>query len=141
MSVTQVTELRRKVRDAESSYRVVKNRLARRAIAGSPLEALDGEFKHSTAVAYNDNDPVSLAKALADFAKDNPELDLRAGLVGGTEVLDKSGVEALAKLPGLPELRAKLLSLLNTPATSLVRLLGTPGTQLVRVLDARRESM
>ena len=141
LSVSQMTELRQKLRETNSSYRVVKYRLARRAIEGSALELLSTEFKNSTAVAYNDNDPVALAKALSDFAKDNAALDIRVGVIDGKDVLDHDAIQALAKLPGLPELRAQLLSLLNTPATSLVRLLGTPGTELARVIYARRESL
>jgi large subunit ribosomal protein L10 len=138
LSVLQADELRQKVREAESSFRVVKNRLAKRALAGSPLESLADSFTTSTAVAYNDNDPVGLAKALADFAKDNPALTLRTGIIDGRDVLDTDGIERLAKLPSMPEMRAQLLSLISTPATQLVRLLGTPTTELARVIDARR---
>lgn len=141
LTVGQADQLRRKVRESSSSYRVVKNRLAKRALAGSPLESLADGFTAATAVAYNDNDPVGLAKALADFAKENPALTVRGGIVDGTEVLDAAGFEALSKLPGMPEVRAQLLSLISTPATQLVRLLGTPGTELARVLDARRSKL
>jgi large subunit ribosomal protein L10 len=116
---------------------VVKNRLAKRALEGTPLAALDADFSSSTAVAYNDNDPVALAKVLADFAKDHPALDIRAGLIEGKNVLDKEGAAALAKLPGMLELRGQLATLLATPATQLVRLLSTPASQLARVIDAR----
>ena len=138
LTVGQADELRRKVRESSSTYRVVKNRLAKRALAGSPLEALAGDFTLSTAVAYNDNDPVALAKALAEFAKDNPALIVRGGIIDGKDVLDAGAVEALSKLPGMQELRGQLLNLISTPATQLVRLLGTPGVELARVLDARR---
>jgi large subunit ribosomal protein L10 len=137
LTVLQIGELRRQVRATSSSYRVVKNRLARHALEGTPLAPLEDEFRSSTAVAYNDNDPVALAKVLADFAKEHPALVVRVGLIEGKTVLDKAGVEALAKLPGMQELRGQLAALLATPATQLVRLLSTPGTQLARVLDAR----
>lgn len=137
LTVTQVNELRRKVRAASSSYRVVKNRLAKHALKGTPLALLQDEFRSPTAVAYNDNDPVALAKVLADFAKDHPALDVRMGIIEGKNILDKAGAAALAKLPGMVELRGQLANLLATPATQLVRLLSTPGTQLARVIDAR----
>jgi large subunit ribosomal protein L10 len=141
LTVEQADTLRRKVRESSSSFRVVKNRLAKRALDGSPLESLAGGFATSTAVAYNDNDPVVLAKVLADFAKDNPALVVRSGIIGGKDVLDAAGVEQLSKLPSMPEMRAQLLSLISTPATQLVRLLGTPSTELARVLDARRSKL
>jgi large subunit ribosomal protein L10 len=141
LSVGQVSDLRRKVRETGSSYRVVKNRLALRAAKDTPLDLLSGEFRTSTAVAYNDNDPVALAKVLSDFAKDHPALVVRAGVIEGKEVLDGAAVESLAKLPGLPELRAQLLALVQTPATQLVRLLGTPATQVARALDERGKKL
>lgn len=136
LTVLEINQLRRQVRATSSSYRVVKNRLARHALEGTPLALLKDEFCHSTAVAYNDNDPVALAKVLADFSKDHPALEVRVGLIEGKNILDKAGVIALAKLPGLQELRGQLAVLLATPATQLVRLLSTPGTQLARVIDA-----
>lgn len=137
LTVLQVNELRRKVRATSSSYRVVKNRLARHALPGTPLAALQDEFRDATAVAYNDNDPVALAKVLAEFAKDHPALTVRAGLMEGKDILDKEGAAALATLPGMQELRGQLANLLATPATQLVRLLSTPGSRLARVIDAR----
>ncbi len=141
LTVTQVNELRRKVRDTDSSYRVVKNRLALRAVAGTPLEPLLGRFQGPTAVAYNSGDPVALAKALSEFAKDNPALQLRVGVVEGRQLVEAEGLEALAKLPGLPEIRAQLLSMLQAPAAKLVRLLATPGTQLARALGERQKKL
>jgi len=137
LSVMQVNDLRRKVRASSSSYRVVKNRLARHALEGTPLAGLQDHFRNSTAVAYNDNDPVTLAKVLAEFAKDHPALDVRAGIIEGKSILDKGGAAALAKLPGMKELRGQLAVLIATPATQLVRLLSTPAAQLARVIDAR----
>ena len=141
LTVMEINELRRKVRGSSSTYRVVKNRLAKKALEGTPLEALQDGFHTSTAVAYNDNDPVALAKVLADFAKDHPALDVRVGLIEGKNVLDKAGAVALAKLPGLLELRGQLVNLLATPATQLVRLLSTPGSQVARVIDARGKNL
>ena len=135
LNVNQATDLRSRVRQAGGRFRVIKNRLAKRAAAGTPIERFEGPC----AIATHETDPVSLAKALADFSKENPQLELRAGVVDAKDILDVKGVKQLASLPGLPELRAQLLCLIQTPATQLVRLLGTPGTQVARVLDAHRD--
>jgi large subunit ribosomal protein L10 len=139
LNVNQATVLRSRVRRAGGRLRVIKNRLAKRAAAGTPAESLVEWFEGPCAIATHATDPVSLAKALADFCKENPQLELLAGLVDAKEVLDVKGVKRLASLPALPELRAQLLCLIQTPATQLVRLLGTPGTQVARVLDAHRD--
>src|SRR5262245_19532775 len=138
LTVPAVTEFRRKVKAAGSRYRVVKNTLALRAIKDTPLEELGPKFDNTTGVAYTGKDPVALAKALVDFAKDNPALVLKGGLVS-SQMLDANGVKALSSMPSLPEMRAKFLGLLNAPATMLVRLLNTPASQLVRVMKAREE--
>jgi large subunit ribosomal protein L10 len=139
LSVPDVTEFRKKVKASGSSYRVVKNRLALRAARGTPLEKLEGQFEGTTGIAWNGDDPVALAKTLVDFAKEHPALALKAGLVSGDQVLDADGVKALSAMPGLAELRASFLGLLQAPATKLARLLGTPATQLVRVMKAHLE--
>lgn len=139
LSVPAVTEFRRKVRAAGSRYRVVKNRLALRAVKDTPLEKLGASFEGTTGVAYAGADPVVLAKVLMDFAKDNPQLVVKGGVVSGGQVLDAEGVKALSTMPGMPELRARLLGTLMAPAAKLVRLLNTPASQMVRVLDAHRE--
>jgi large subunit ribosomal protein L10 len=141
LSVPAVTEFRRKVRQAGSRYRVVKNTLALRAVKDTPLEKLGPQFDNTTGVAYTGTDPVALAKTLVDFAKDHPALVVKGGLVAGFQMLDAEGVKALSTMPSLPELRAKLLGLLLAPATQLVRLLNTPATQLARVLQAHQEKV
>jgi large subunit ribosomal protein L10 len=139
LTVPAVTEFRRKVRQSGSRYRVVKNSLALRAAQGTPVEQLARHFENNTAVAYTETDPVALAKTLLDFAKDNPKLVVKAGIVSGSQVLDAEGIKALSTMPGLPELRARLLGTLMAPASKLVRLLGTPATQLARVLQAHKD--
>jgi large subunit ribosomal protein L10 len=139
LNVNQATDLRSRIRRAGGRVRVIKNRLAKRAASGTPAEPLVEHFEGPCALATHESDPVSLAKALADFTKDNPQLELLAGIVDAKDLLDKKGVKQLAALPGLPELRAQLLSLLQTPASQLVRLLSAPGSQLARALDAHRE--
>jgi large subunit ribosomal protein L10 len=139
LSVPAVTEFRRKVKAAGSHYRVVKNSLALRAAKGTALEKLEDELDGTTGIAYTKDDPVALAKVLVDFAKDHPQLAVKMGVVSGNQVLDANGVKSLSTMPGLPEMRARLLGLLQAPATQLVRLLGTPATQLARVLQAHQD--
>jgi large subunit ribosomal protein L10 len=139
LSVPAVTEFRRKVRATGSRYRVVKNTLALRAAKGTPLEKLSPQFDNTTGVAYTGTDPVALAKALVDFAKDNPQLVVKGGLVSGAQLLDPEGIKALSTMPSLPELRSKLLGLMKAPASQLVRLLNAPAAQLARVLKAHEE--
>jgi large subunit ribosomal protein L10 len=141
LSVNKANELRRKIGVAGGSYKVIQNRLAKRAAAGTPAERLVSLLDGPCALASHDSDPIMLAKTLADFSKDNPQLELLAGVVDAKDLLDSAGVKQLAKMPGLLGLRAQLLALIQTPATSLVRLLSTPGAQLARVMDARREGM
>ncbi|MCG6926246.1 MAG: 50S ribosomal protein L10 [Acidobacteria bacterium] len=141
LSVPAATEFRRKVKAADSTYRVVKNRLALRAAKGTSLEKLESEFEGTTGIAWTGEDPVALAKVLVDFAKDYPALELKAGIVAGDQVLDAEGVKALSAMPSLPELRASFLGLLQAPATKLVRLLQAPGTQMAQVLRAHQEEI
>lgn len=115
LTVEQDTNLRRQVREAGSKYRVVKNTLVNLAAKGTPAEDLAGHFDGPTAIAYNDGDPVGLAKALSDYAKDHPVFQFRAGIVEGS-VVDISALADIAALPSQDELMAQLLFLLNAPA-------------------------
>jgi large subunit ribosomal protein L10 len=139
LSVPAVTEFRRKVKAAGSRYRVVKNSLALRAAKGTPLEKLGDRLTGTTGIAYTGDDPVALAKVLVDFAKDHPALALKVGVVSGEQMLDATGVKALSTMPGLPEMRARLLGLLKAPSSQLVRLLATPATQLAQVMKAHQD--
>ena len=141
LTVPAVTEFRRKLRASGSRYRVVKNSLALRAAKGTPLEKLAAKFDNMTGVAYTGQDPVALAKVLVDFAKDNPSLVLKGGIVSGDQIIDPAGVKALSSMASLPELRARLLGLFSAPATKLVRVLNAPATKLVRVLKARQDKL
>lgn len=134
ITVPQVTELRNKIRASGGQYVVVKNRLALRAIEGAALEGLKEHFEGTVAVAYTDDDPVALAKALADFSADVPALEFRAGLVEG-QAVGAEQIEEIARLPGRDELVAKLLFLLQSPMARFVRALGAIPRQLVIVLD------
>jgi large subunit ribosomal protein L10 len=141
LSVPAATEFRKRMRASGSRYRVVKNSLALRAAKGTALERLESKLEGTTGIAYSGDDPVALAKVLMDFARDHPALAVKAGVVSGSQVLDAAGVKALSTMPGLPELRGRLLGLLQAPATQLVRLLGTPGTQLARVMKAHQDKL
>jgi len=140
LTVEVVTGLRKKLRDAKVDYRVVKNTLAARAAKGTPVEPLAEKFVGPTAIVISYDDVVAPAKLLADFMKDRENFVIRTAVVEG-KVIDAKGVQALAKMPGLPELRAQLLGMLTQPATKLARILGTPGQQLAQVLGARKEQL
>lgn len=130
-------ELRKAMRNAKIDYKVVKNTLALRAAKGTAVEPISDHFEGPVAVALGYGDVVSDAKAVHEFFKKNTEKLAVKGAVVEGKVIDATGVAALASLPGLPELRAQFLALVNTPATTLARLLNTPGGQIARVLQAR----
>lgn len=115
MTVAQDTELRQKIRGTNSKYRVVKNTLVRKAAEGTPAEGVTKSFDGSTAIAYNSNDPVSLAKALSAYAKTNPLFVFKAGVVEG-RVINLADIANIAAMPSKEELIAKLLFLINSPA-------------------------
>ena len=118
MTVAQDSELRNKVRETKSKYRVVKNTLVKKAAEGTPAEGVSKSFDGSTAIAYNANDPVSLAKALSAYAKANPVFVFKAGIVEG-RVINLADITAIAAMPSKEELIAKLLFLVNSPAQRL----------------------
>ena len=141
LTVAVVTELRKKLRDAKVEYRVVKNTLAARAAKGTSLEPLAEKFVGPTAIVMSYDDVVAPAKLLVDFMKDREKsFVIRTAVVEG-KVIDAQGVQALAKMPGLQELRAQIAAMIAQPATKLARVIGTPGQQLAQVLGARREQL
>jgi large subunit ribosomal protein L10 len=135
LTVAEVQALRKQMRDAGASFKVAKNRLARLALAGTKFENLSDLLKGPTGLAYS-KDPVAAAKVASKFAKDNSKFVILGGNLDGQK-MDAAGVETLAKLPGLNELRGKIIGLIQAPATKIAGVLAAPGGQIARVLAAK----
>ncbi len=134
LTVAQSTALRLKVRDAGASYKVAKNSLAKLAINDTDYVGLGGLLTGPTALATS-VDPVAAAKAVVEFAKTNDKIEIVGGAMGSL-VLNADGIKALASLPSLDELRAKLVGLVQAPATKLAQLTTAPAAKLARVFGA-----
>jgi len=134
MTVAQDSELRTKIRETKSKYRVVKNTLVKKAAEGTPAQGVSKSFDGSTAIAYNANDPVSLAKALSAYAKAHPIFVFKAGMVEG-RVINLADIATIAAMPSKEELIAKLLFLINSPAQRLAVALNGVARNLAVVLN------
>lgn len=134
MTVAQSTALRGKIREAGASYKVAKNRLAKLAIKDTAYEGLGEMLTGPTAIAAS-LDPVAAAKAVVDFAKTTDKIEIVGGSMG-SQVLNAEGVKALASMPSLDELRAKLIGLVQAPATKVAQLTTAPAAKLARVFGA-----
>lgn len=134
LSVADLTVLRTRLRKEGAALKVVKNRLVQRAIDGTPKSAAAQLFRGPTAIAYS-ADPITAAKVAVAYAKEKEQFVVLGGLFGD-QLLDKDGVQALATLPSLDELRGKLIGLVQAPATKIAGVLAAPGGQLARVLNA-----
>ncbi len=137
LNVAELQTLRVQMREADARFRVTKNSLAKLAIDGTAFGPMGELLSGPTAIAYS-MDPIAAPKVISAFAKKNAKLVIVGGSYAGS-LLDAEQVRSLAELPSLDELRAKLLSLINTPASRLVGLLQAPGGQLARVLKAKAE--
>jgi large subunit ribosomal protein L10 len=139
MTVAESSDLRVKMREAGAGFKVTKNRIAKLALKGTRYEELDGMFTGPTAIGTSE-DPVAAAKALVDFAKDNDKLTIIGGSMDG-KTLDKAGVEALAKMPSLDELRGRLVGLIQAPAAKIARVTQAPAGKVARVIQARSDQL
>jgi len=134
MTVAEISDLRGRLRQAGARFKVTKNRLAKIALANAEVPDAGDLFVQPTGIAFAE-DPVAAPKVLTEYAKQNQKLVLIGGILGKT-TLDAEGVEALAKMPSIDEMRAKLLGVLNEPGAKLARTLNEPGNKLARQLNA-----
>jgi large subunit ribosomal protein L10 len=138
LKVSQVEQLRRKIRDADGGFAIVKNTLAERALKEAGLPVVEDMLIGPIGIGFCHNNVSGVAKAIADFAKTNELLTIKGGLLGES-IIDESGVKNLANLPSLDVLRAQLLGLINTPATQLAGVVAGGVRQLVNVVNAYAE--
>ena len=139
MTVAESSDLRAKMREAGAGFKVTKNRIAKLALNDTPHTALESLFTGPTAIGTS-ADPVAAAKVLVEYAKGNDKLTIVGGSMDGKS-LDKAGVEALAKLPSLDELRGKLVGILQAPAVKLARVAQAPAGKVARVIKARSDQL
>jgi large subunit ribosomal protein L10 len=135
LSVAEMTDLRTRLRKEGAALKVVKNRLAQKALNGAGGEGGQDLFKGPVAIAYG-SDAVSAAKVVVQYAKDNEKFSVIGGLLNQDTVLDGDAVKALATLPSLDQLRGKIIGLLQAPATKVAGVLAAPAGQIARVLSA-----
>jgi large subunit ribosomal protein L10 len=138
LDVTSINDLRRKLRESDIEYQVVKNTLLVRAAEDTDVALIKDYFKGPSAVAISYDDPVAPAKVLTQFAKDNNKLEIKVGVLNG-KVLDLQAIKALATLPSKEVMLAQLLSTINAVPTSLVRVLAEVPRSLVNVLTAIKD--
>lgn len=134
MTVKEMTDFRGQLRKAGANYKVSKNRLTRLALEDTNFKGIADLFTGPTGIAFS-VDPITAAKAAVNYAKTNEKLVILGGAFNG-QVLDANGIKTLATLPSLDELRAKLLALLQTPATRIAGIMQAPAGQVARVIGA-----
>lgn len=139
LSVAEMTQLRREARNADVYLKVVKNTLAKRAVAGTSFECMTDSLKGPLVLAFSREDPGAAARVIKGFAKDHDKLVPVAVALGG-ELIDAKDIGRVADLPTLDQARASLVGVLAAPAARLVRTLAEPGALLARVLSARSSS-
>lgn len=134
LTVSEVTDLRAKMRGAGAGYKVIKNTLARLAVQDTPIAPLGDHFKGAIALAFSE-DPIAAAKIAVEFAKTNKKVQILAACLDG-KLLDAANVNALAQLPSLDELRAKIIGLVQAPLSKIARTVIEPAAQLARLAAA-----
>ena len=139
MTVAESSDLRAKMREAGAGFKVTKNRIAKLALSDTPHTELESLFTGPTAIGTSP-DPVAAARVLVEYAKGNDKLTIVGGSMDGKS-LDKAGVEALAKLPSLDELRGKLVGILQAPAAKIARVAQAPAGKVARVIKARSDQL
>ena len=135
VSVSKMDQLRKLARENNVRLQVVRNTLARRAVAGTSFECVSEVLKGPSIFGFSMEDPGACARLFKDFAKANDKFVVLGGFMGD-KVLDAKGVEVLSKLPSLDQIRASLLGLLNAPATKIAGVVQAPAGQLARVFNA-----
>lgn len=139
MTVAEMSELRGRLKASGARFKVTKNRLAKIALENVEVPQASDMFTDPTGIAFAE-DPVAAPKILTEYAKDNEKLVVIGGILGKT-ALDAKAVEALAKMPSIDEMRAKLLGVLNAPGSKLARTLNEPGNKLARQLNAPAQNL
>ena len=134
LTVAQMQTLRRQMKQAGASVKVAKNRLAKIALEGSEVASIASLLKGPTLIAFS-GDPVAAPKVAVDFAKTNERFVILGGAMGAT-ALDPNGVKALAALPSLDELRARVIGLIQAPATKIAQVVTAPAAKVARVVQA-----
>jgi large subunit ribosomal protein L10 len=138
LDVDQMTRLRREIRHASGEYQVIKNTLVKRALKGTAYADLERLLEGPNGWVFAYDDPVVLSKALVKFVVENEKLAIKGGVFEG-QFMDPAKVKSLAQMPSKPELQARLLAMIQAPATQLARLIQEPGAQVVRLLEALRK--
>jgi large subunit ribosomal protein L10 len=139
LSVAQMTRLRREIREASGEYQVIKNTLVRRALQDTGYDTLNRLLDGPNGWVFAYDDPVMLSKTLVKFADDNDKLAIKGGFFEG-QFMEPAKVKVLAQMPSKPELQARLLALIQAPATQLARLVQEPGARVVRLLETLRKA-
>ena len=140
MTVGEAIQLRSKMREVEATHRVAKNRLVKIAVEGTPFESVSDLLTGPTSLTYSLEDPVSPAKAIVDYAKTNPKVEILGGAMDG-KLMDAAGIDALSKLPGKDELRAKIAGLLKAPGGKMAGVLKAAPQKVIGVLKAREDQL
>jgi large subunit ribosomal protein L10 len=135
LTVAEMTDLRNRLRKENAQFKVVKNTLVQKALDGVAGEAGDALFVGPVGIAFG-ADPVSAAKVVTQYAKDNDKFKVVGGILGQTTVLDQAAIKSLATLPSLDQIRAQLIGLMQAPATKVAGILQAPAGQLARVFNA-----